>query len=300
MSNTMQPINLFKTPFAVSGTKNIIPATGDDTTGFANLSSGFPFVTQKPISQGGVAPQRTDFNGILYMLSAFSFFAQSGGVFTYDDSLDYDSPAIVFYSGSLWFCVKANGPGTTPGVQAPGSDAAYWLTLAEYLYNAMKDAGINIGGYDIGDIKMHYGTSAPDGWFACDNSVFDTAKYPLLYAKLNSDRLPDFRGLVPRGYDPTGINDPDGATRTIGSKQEDAGRNITGSFTALLQAGEDIFSGGCFFTKEINSASENGSRSNRYETPLYAIDASLSWGEDHTADEFRGKNFSILFCIKHD
>lgn len=299
MSNTMQPTNLFKTPFAVSGTKNIIPATGDDTTGLANLLSGFPFVTQKPISQGGVAPQRTDFNGILYMLSAFSFFAQSGGVFTYDDSLDYDSPAIVFYSGALWFCIKANGPGTTPGAQTPGSDVSYWLTLAEYLYNAMIDAGINIGGHDIGDIKMHYGTSAPDGWFACDNSAFDTSKYPLLYAKLGSNRLPDFRGLVPRGYDSTGVNDPDGASRSIGSKQEDAGRNVTGNapLCDATEAFDSVFTG-CFVVD--GSVATYGNAKKDYNNPLCRFDASQNWGKEHTANEFRGKNFSILFCIKHD
>jgi hypothetical protein len=30
------------------------------------------------------------------------------------------------------------------------------------------------------------------------------------------------------------------------------------------------------------------------------IDASISWGAEHTAEEFRPVNIAILYCIKHD
>jgi hypothetical protein len=30
------------------------------------------------------------------------------------------------------------------------------------------------------------------------------------------------------------------------------------------------------------------------------FDISRAWGAEHTGDEFRGVNASLLFCIKHD
>ena len=146
MANSMQPTNLLATPFCKIGDKTIIPVNSDQGAGKAGLDAGFPFVTQKPISQGGVAPSRTDFNGILYMLSAFSFFGQSGGVFEYNETLDYDTPAIVFYGGTLWYCLKANGPGSINGLKEPGTDEEYWLLLVKKIAEDAKDNGVPIGG----------------------------------------------------------------------------------------------------------------------------------------------------------
>jgi hypothetical protein len=64
-----EPLYLFERPFANEGTKNIIPATNNETTGLASQTNGFPAITQVPIKAGGIAPTRADFNGILYMLS---------------------------------------------------------------------------------------------------------------------------------------------------------------------------------------------------------------------------------------
>jgi len=137
MPNPMQPTNLFATPFAQNGNKTIIPPDGDVTGGRANLLDGFSFVNQRPISLGGVAPSREDFNGILYMLSAFAYFAQSGGVFSYDSSLDYDTPAVVFHNGRLWFCLQANGANSA--VAEPGSDDNYWEDYLSYLNPGLAD-----------------------------------------------------------------------------------------------------------------------------------------------------------------
>jgi hypothetical protein len=142
----MQPLHLLASPFASVGDKTIIPAAGDATSGLANLEDGFPFVTQKPISQGGVAPKRTDFNGILYMLSAFSFFGQSGGVFEYRGTLGYDTPAIVFYGGRLWYCLQANGPEAASGAVEPGTNEEYWTLFSRTIIEDAKNASIPIGG----------------------------------------------------------------------------------------------------------------------------------------------------------
>ena len=291
--NIHEPVNLFARPFADNGNKTIIPADGDVTTGRASLENGFPIATQTPVHLGGVAPNRLDFNGIFYMLSAFALFAQTGGIFTYKDTLDYGSPSVVFYNNMLWYCLKANGPAST--VIAPGEDSAYWQTFGEFVYEQMQSSGIQMG-VDVGDVKMHYGTEAPDGWFVCDNSIFDTDKYPKLYAKLGTDHLPDFRGLVPRGYDPDGINDPDGENREIGSIQTDAGRKVSGKQYTGNAGSTD--SSGSF---RYNYSGSGGRFQRPHDGVLCTIlDSTFEWGEEHTSTEFRGANFCILFCIKHD
>ena len=91
-----QPANLFPMPFAANGNKTVIPPA-QQSPGRAGMAQGFPWETQLPLSQGGVAPNRLDFNGILYMLSAFAFWQQSGGQWTYTPSLNYAVPCIAYY-----------------------------------------------------------------------------------------------------------------------------------------------------------------------------------------------------------
>jgi len=58
---------LISTAFAENGTANDIPNTNSDTQNpqLATMDLGFPNITQKPISEGGIPPERADFNGIL-------------------------------------------------------------------------------------------------------------------------------------------------------------------------------------------------------------------------------------------
>ena len=92
-------------PFANSGEKNVIPNSGGEVLGNASFASGFPRVTETPIELGGVPPQRKDFNGILNALSMFAFFAQSGGVYEYSATSNYDTPAVVIYNNIFYFCL---------------------------------------------------------------------------------------------------------------------------------------------------------------------------------------------------
>ena len=124
------PTQFFSQPFANDGDKTII---GDSavTKGRATLPEGFPPITATSIKQGGIAPNRLDFNGILYMLSAMSWWQQSGGMWQYNSKLDYAPPAIVLYSGKYWQCIKASGKDSPV---APGSNAEYWQPLPQFLF----------------------------------------------------------------------------------------------------------------------------------------------------------------------
>ncbi|URY98759.1 putative tail fiber protein [Acinetobacter phage Arbor] len=56
---------LITTPFAENGDKNIIPESVGANPQNATMQTGFPPITQQKISEGGIPPERDDFNGIL-------------------------------------------------------------------------------------------------------------------------------------------------------------------------------------------------------------------------------------------
>ena len=114
--------------FAAEGDKNTIPANNDGLSGLASIAKGFPQITQVPLAQGGQPPQRQDFNGIFNLFSQFLLYAQNGGVYAYNNTLDYQPPCIISYDGEFYSCVAENGPSTSAGVQAP-TVATYWEKL---------------------------------------------------------------------------------------------------------------------------------------------------------------------------
>lgn len=56
---------LVATPFAENGDKNTIPESVGAEPQNATMQAGFPPITQQKISEGGIPPERGDFNGIL-------------------------------------------------------------------------------------------------------------------------------------------------------------------------------------------------------------------------------------------
>ena len=114
--------------FAAEGDKNTIPANNDGLSGLASIAKGFPQITQVPLAQGGQPPQRQDFNGIFNLFSQFLLYAQNGGVYAYNNTLDYQPPCIISYDGEFYSCVAENGPSTSAGVQ-PVTNTTYWEKL---------------------------------------------------------------------------------------------------------------------------------------------------------------------------
>lgn len=114
--------------FAAEGDKNTIPANNDGLSGLASIAKGFPPITQVPLVQGGQPPQRQDFNGIFNLFSQFLLYAQNGGVYAYNNTLDYQPPCIISYDGEFYSCIAENGPSTSAGVQ-PVTNATYWEKL---------------------------------------------------------------------------------------------------------------------------------------------------------------------------
>ncbi len=306
MKNITYPTSLFDRPFSDTGNKQIIPEN-QSGSGRASLVNGFPAETQLPLNQGGIAPNRLDFNGAFYMLSAMAFWQQSGGMWQWSTALNYTTPCLVFHQAKLWWCVQDNGP-QAPNAAAvePGTNESYWIEFLQALANMSGGGSL---GADVGDIKYHCGTTAPNGWFIMNGSSFNASQYPLLYAKLGSNIVPDWRGLFIRGYDPTGRNDPDGTSRSIMSIQGDAIRSFPdSSFTARNFDNYDdpnknhfglLGASGAFKLSEATVSGASGFPEagvvNRGARVTLDISAVVP-----TAAENRPKNASALICIKHD
>jgi len=88
-------------PIAINGDKNIPPqnATGTNTS---SINLGFLPITSEPLDDGGIAPERTDFNGMFYLSTDQRVFLQNGGVITFDSAVStkiggYPQGAILGY-----------------------------------------------------------------------------------------------------------------------------------------------------------------------------------------------------------
>ena len=106
---------------------NAIPAITPSGSGRASFSGLFPPVTQLPLDQGGIAPERGDFNALFKYLGEYLFYLMQGGMFSYSTDYDYTAGNLVMHEGSLYLCIAANGPGSA--VKYP-TDADYWRQLA--------------------------------------------------------------------------------------------------------------------------------------------------------------------------
>lgn len=113
--------------FAQNGNKKIPPATASAAgTGRFSQAKGFDQINSKPLNQGGIPPYREDFNGAFYLLSSFLRWYQQGGIMKYDATLDYELDNEIYYNGSKYRCIQANGASTT--VKAP-TDTSYWEVI---------------------------------------------------------------------------------------------------------------------------------------------------------------------------
>lgn len=117
-------------PFADSGDKNTIPETATGTQQ-ASLDEGFPPVTSLPLTQGGIPPERKDFNGLGNLLSKQYFYLQNGGRFTFNQDV---SDAIGGYpqNATLWFKDEALGI-SYPVISLINNNTYNFVTTPSYI-----------------------------------------------------------------------------------------------------------------------------------------------------------------------
>ena len=109
--------------------------------------------------------------------------------------------------------------------------------------------------------------------------------YPELRAVVGAN-VPDLRGLFLRG---TGGN-----AAALGTIQEDAGREFSGSFT-LHSGGPAETSGG--FTQSY-SGSRGDDTNGKYGRTTISFSGAGAWGANHVANEFRPRNRAVRYLIR--
>ena len=264
----LQP-DIMNVAFASSGQKTY-PIPSGTSFGNASLTAGFPPETSNPLLDGGVPPKRTDFNGILYWLSAFAMFQQSGGKFTFSTEINYDVPSIIYYNGDLWWCLRSNGP-TNGGIVTPGTNANYWKKFKEYISSPLD--AYPIGAYYISNSPTSPATLFGGTWEQVKDrmilAVGDTYNSAGLTGgsattKLVVNNIPSHNHTC----DTTGNH-----THTRGSM------NITGTMGNVDYSG--IGSSGAFYRSGSSGNLENKTGD---ADPNVYFDASRSWtGSTSTA-----------------
>lgn len=136
---------------------NTIPNTTPAGTGAFSYQSGFPAVTSVPLTAGGIAPDRLDFNAVIKLLSQHIFFQQSGSLYTWSSSLDYLKGAHILGSNGIeYVALQSSGPSTSAGARNPVQD-----TAGTYWRNASQNSAI--GEIPIGGIIPFSGTFGGSG-----------------------------------------------------------------------------------------------------------------------------------------
>lgn len=124
---------------------NVIPGTTPSGSGAFSYQSAFPQITATPLTAGGVAPMREDFNAVFKLLSQHVHFLQSGSLYTWSNALDYLKGAHILGSNGVEYIAQASSGPNVPDVGAKNpvsDDETYWKAV-----NSGNDAGaVPIGG----------------------------------------------------------------------------------------------------------------------------------------------------------
>lgn len=175
---------------------SVIPGTTPSGSGAFSYQSAFPQITAIPLTAGGVAPMREDFNAVFKLLSQHVYFLQSGSLYTWNNALDYLKGAHVLGSDGVEYIAQASSGPNVPDVGAKNpvsDDGTYWKAV-----NSGNDAGaVPIGGIlpfsgTFGGTGNRFpiplGGSTPlTNWCLCDGTT------------TNGLPVPDLRGLFIRG-----------------------------------------------------------------------------------------------------
>ena len=101
---------------------NAIPATTPSGSGRASFSGLFPPVTQLPLDQGGIAPERGDFNALFKYLGEYLFYLMQGGMFSYSTDYDYTAGNFATPRAILCYMVDRSTFASRQTVRGPRSN----------------------------------------------------------------------------------------------------------------------------------------------------------------------------------
>lgn len=104
--------------------KNTIPDTDAGTAGVFSQQYGWQAINSLPLSAGGKAVQRQDFNGVFNLLGGIAFYAQKGYTWQWDSSQDYFVGCIVIdpNDSKRYECISD----VTANATSPSADTTHW------------------------------------------------------------------------------------------------------------------------------------------------------------------------------
>ena len=126
---------------------NDIPDTVDADSGLASLSAFFPQLTALPLSAGGRAPKREDFNGIFKKIAQWVYFYMQGGVPSWAKAVTYPAGSLASYGGKTWTALK-NSTGVKP------TEGEYWHALSNFYTSGSLVSDLLNKVYPVGSIYM--------------------------------------------------------------------------------------------------------------------------------------------------
>lgn len=306
------------TPFANSGTKNVIPETmpTPSASAAASWTDGFPTVCSLPLASGGIPPARADFNGLLNWMTQAQAFYQSGGVYEWDATIDYDAQRIIRGSnGLLYRSMAQSGPNTGAGAVDPtADDGTYWgapliptMPAGDNSQAAATTSfvgsAINIA-VPVGIVLWSAGSATPAGYLLCNGAAISRTTYADLFAVIGTTygagddsttfNLPDLIDKFPQG-DATpgtvknaGLPDITGVVATGGNSSVFWTDDISGAFTPSSYATS---------TLETKSASNNPTSKARCSKATF--NASYSNNIYGNSSTVQPPALTLLPCIKY-
>lgn len=275
---------------SASGDMTIPPATASEAgEGRLSQEKGWGSINSTPLENGGIAPFREDFNGMMYLVSQFLLWYQQGGVMNYSSSLPYEAGNEVLLNGVKYRALRANG-GTVAAV-VPGTDPTTWRNLdANVPAGAvMPFANVKLGGSD-GRRPIFWGaTQADEGWVLCDGgTAYGSVKAPNLIGKFvrgdtvanagktgGADTVTLSSANMPAHTHTVTISSAGAHTHTRGTM------NITGTFDGNADDGQQ-WKTGTFYLKEQIGGGANGD--GRSWSGVIGFDASRSWTGSTSSD----------------
>lgn len=316
MAGILENPPVLQQPFAYNGDKNTIPlnATGDQR---ASLQEGFPPITSVKITEGGIPPERKDFNGLGNLLSSLYFYLQNGGQFTFNQQVSdaiggYPAGAILTYTDSVthisYNVVSLINNNTFNFVAEPSYiDGVKWAkTYTDDLSNYVQKTGDEtISGtktfendiiapnvVKIGSLLPFAGDTPPSGWLRCDGAAISRITYANLFAVIGTKygagngsttfNLPNFINRTFWGGATSGAY-LDGTVPNI--------RGVTGPNGSYNNHYE-----GCFYNADGSYNSPSGS--NRYPNGV-GFDASRSSSKYQDNALVRPESVQVMILIKY-
>jgi len=126
---------------------NDIPDTVDADSGLASWSALFPQLTALPLSAGGRAPKREDFNGLLRAFGQWAFYFMQGGVPSWEASIAYTAGSFARHNGTTWTALK-DSTGVKP------AEGEYWHALSNFYTSGSLVSDLLNRVYPVGSIYM--------------------------------------------------------------------------------------------------------------------------------------------------